>query len=219
MTKLIRSGQTTGNRLTDEVILLRGLDGDAIARINAFSADWSLGQEVLISVPRLKCTRHVFIPTPGHDNEYVTLIGYIYGIPSGEGIMVNGKGKEHPAGFEIILPFKRYVMWDFEHMNTVTPAEGPLVVDGNIFVSPSAERLLDAIISDGTPISLEKIEKRMLHRSDILTPEIKITIISKDKDRLPAEHRGETQTHTALEHGRREIQESTPGEKIAGGGI
>jgi hypothetical protein len=171
------------------------------------------GKEILIVVPRLECTKHVLIPTPGCENEYAQLTGYIYGIPSGKSLVIRKNDKKNPTNIEIILPLKRYIKWDFEHGNTDTPVDGPLIVNGGVFNDLDVSKLLAAITMIGKVTPLEAISFRKIH----YRPGIEIIIRNKiSKARHPSD---DGEILVALKHGRSAIKLATPSEKLAGAEI
>jgi hypothetical protein len=207
---LIRSGQTTGDPLTDEAILLFGLDKAKIDRILAFDKSLVEGKEILIAVHRRVCTKHVMFDTPTCHNEYATMTGYIYGTLSGEKLVMKRTSEEPQSKPDVVLPLTRYVKWDFERNNIVLPAVGPLVLSGSrwgAFRDLGWDTLLLAINPPTT----------MLTEGDFIPPASQVIIDGN----IPGKEGSDEhyKLSGALEHGRRLIQLANPEEKLAGADI
>ena len=66
--QMVLSGQTTGDPLVDEGLLIFGLDKPKIDRLLAFSNSLVNGKEILIAVHQRVCTKHVMFDTPDCHN-------------------------------------------------------------------------------------------------------------------------------------------------------
>ena len=205
----LKAGGTTGDPLIDEIIPLLGIEKATIDSILGFNEALLKGKEILIAVPRRECTKHVFMPTPGCENEYVTEWGYIFGTLSGERLVIKQKKERPLPGTELTLPIKRYVKWGFNQGDADTPTEGPLAIQGHIFDDLSADKLLFSVVKD------EELSGMPDSNSQLQIPMIVIDgkIIGSKKTSV------NDAILQATEHGKREIKLPTPTEKLAGMGI
>jgi hypothetical protein len=205
------SDKTTGDPLTDEIVRWFGLDKNAIDKILAFNESLIKGKEILIAVSRQECIRHVMFSRPGCENEYATFTGYIYGLLSGEGLVIKQDGGKS-RHTKITLPLKRYVKWNFRQGNTGIPLGGPLVVDGNTFNDLSADKLLTSIIDEPTDVS---ITERTIGRA--VSPELPVIVIIISKPLTEGELlKKYGDVAMAIKYGQGNIRLATSTEKITG---
>ena len=208
----LSSGKTTVDPLTDEVILLFGLNRGFIERILAFNIRLIAGKKILIAVHRRDCIKHVIMPSPGNESEYATSTGYIYGILTGRKLVIKRKCEQPPSDIEMILPVARYVMWGFGQNgnNTETPVEKPLVIGRGNFGSLSCMNLLLSIVNDALPREICEPNDFICSR-----PQVFIDGVIPGHGDDPELYR----ISTAFERGHQMIQAATPSEIVAGADI
>lgn len=212
------AGQTTGDPLQDEIVSVFGADRNAIVKILAFNQKLMEGQGILIAVHRSECFKHVMIPTPSNQNEYITRTGYIYGIPSGERLVIRRCEEKLPRwqSNAVVLPFKRYAKWGFERGDTEFPVEGNLSFGENLLGGDlDTFGFLSSIIKDTS----KPHQSRELDILETSEPGLEVFFDYGDQVDMGLGLVKNAQIRIALRHGRKLVTVLTPAEKEAAANI
>lgn len=202
-------GKTTGDPLTDEIVAVFGLDKAVIDRILTFNKELMRGKEILVTVPYQ--TRFRF-GSSLRDDDFTDHTGFIFGILSGDRIMLKTNEGRALGGHSVDLPLRRYIKWGFERNNSETPVVGPLTIEDGSFEHLDCDKLLML----GEELDCGFVSIITMGRTGQERP-LKIIIDGKIAKSLPLSDQG--QIKMALEHGRQSINLPTPSEKLAGAGI
>lgn len=97
--ELINAGETTGDHIRDLIIRATGSDNaqlESAYRKLEERLKGHTGEFVLFTYSKMECVRHVFMPSPGHENIYDDIWYTAVGILKDDKLRPGGRGVEFP---------------------------------------------------------------------------------------------------------------------------